>query len=198
MIRYKHYIIISISYLGELRELVIDRKAWRAAVHGVAKSQTRLSDWTELMVEKFYFMLCCCCSVTMFDSLQHHELQHSRLPCPLLSPWVCSNSCSLSQWCHPITSSSVAHFSSCPQSFLASGSFPKSQLFVPGGKNIGASASASALSMNIQGWFPLELTGFILQSKGFSRVFSSTTVQKHQFIRFFICFSRLLASFLLT
>ena len=82
----------------------------------------------------------------MSDSLQPHELQHSRLPCPPLSPGVCSNSCSLSQWCHPTISSSVVPFSSCPQSFLISGSFPVSQLFTSGGQSVGASASASVTS----------------------------------------------------
>ena len=109
-------------------------------------------------------------------------LQHTRLPCPSPSPRVCSNSCPLIQWCHPTTSSSIAHFFFCPQSFPATGSFPASWLFTSGGQSIGASASASVLPMNIQGWFPLGLTGLIpLQSKGLSRVFSSTTVQEHQF-----------------
>ena len=95
--------------------------------------------------------------------------------------WSYSNSCPLSQWCHPTMSSSVVPFS-CPQSFPASGSFPMSQLFTSGGQSIGASASASVLPMNIQGWFPLGLTGLIsLLSKGLSRIFSSTTVRKHQF-----------------
>ena len=116
------------------------------------------------------------------DSLQPHGLQHARLPCPLPSPRPCSNSCPLSQWCHPKISSSVAPFSSCLQSFPASGSFLKSWLFTIGGQSIGASASASGLLMNIQGWFPLGLTGLIsLQFKGLSRVFSNTTVRKHQF-----------------
>ena len=118
----------------------------------------------------------------MSDFLQSHELQHSRLPCPSLSPWVCSNSCPLSRWCHPTISSSVICFSSCLQSFPASRSFPVSQLFPSGGQSIAASASASVLLMNIQGWFLLGLTGWIsLQSNGLSRVFSNTTVQKHQF-----------------
>ena len=100
-----------------------------------------------------------------------HVLQHTRLPCPSLSPGVCSNSCPLSQWCHPTISSSVAPFSSCPQSFPASGSFPISQLFASAGQSIGASALASVLPMNIQDWSPLGLTGLIsLQSKGLSRV----------------------------
>ena len=118
----------------------------------------------------------------MSDSFQPHGLQHARLPCPSSSPGACSNSCPLSQWCHPIFSSSVAPFSSCPQSFSASGSFPMSQLFTSGGQRIGASAPASVFPMNIQGWFPLGLTGLIsLQSKGLSRVFSRTTGQKRQF-----------------
>ena len=130
--------------LSELQELVMDREAWRAAVHGVAKSRTRMSNWTE-----------------------------SR---------VCSNSCPLSRWCHPTISSSVVPFSSRPQSFPASGSFPMSGLFTSGDQSIGASASASVFPMNIQGWFPLELIGLIsLQSTELSRVFSNTTVQKHQF-----------------
>ena len=107
---------------------------------------------------------------------------NSRLPCPSLSPEVCSNSCPLSWWCHSTISSSVAFFSSCPQSFPATGSFPMSWLFASGVWRIGASASQSVPPMNIQGWFPLGLTGFIsLLLKGLLRVFSSTTVPKHQF-----------------
>ena len=106
-------------------------------------------------------------------------MQHSRLPCPSPSPGICSNSCPFSQWCHPTISFSVVPFSSCPQSFPASGSFPMSQLFSSGGQNIGALVWASILPMNTQGWFPLGLTGLTsLQSKGFSRVFSSTKIQK--------------------
>ena len=103
------------------------------------------------------------------------------LPCPSLSPRVCSNSCSLSHWCHPTISSSVSYFSSCPQSLPASGSFPMSLIFASGGQR-GASASASVLPKNVQGWFLLGLTGLIfLLFKGLSRVTSNTTVQKHQF-----------------
>ena len=91
------------------------------------------------------------------DSLQPHQLQHTRLPCPSLSPWVCSNWCPRSQWCHPTILSSVACFSSCCQSFPISGSFPVNRLFTSGGQSIGALASASVLPMNIQGWFPLGL-----------------------------------------
>ena len=116
----------------------------------------------------------------MSDSLQPHGLQHARLPCLSLSPRVGSDSCPLSQWCHQTNSSSVTHFSSCPQSFPAAGSFPVSWLFTSGGLSTGA--SASVLPMNIQSWFPLGLTGLIsLLSKGLSRVFSTTTIQKHQF-----------------
>ena len=104
----------------------------------------------------------------------------TRLLCPSRSPGVCSNSCPLSQWNYLTTSSSIAPFF-CLQSFPASGSFPMSQLFESGGQNIGPSASASVLSMNIQGWFPLWLTGLIsLLPKGLSRFFFSTTVWKHQ------------------
>ena len=111
------------------------------------------------------------------ESLWPHGPQHTRLPCPPPYPGVCSNSCPLSQWCHPTISSSFVPFSSCLQSLPASGSFPVSQLFASGNQSIGASASASVLPMNIQGWFPLGLTGLIsLQSKGLSRVFSNTTV----------------------
>ena len=118
----------------------------------------------------------------MSDSLWPHGLQHSRLSCPSLSPGICSNSCPLSRWCRPNISFSVTPFSSCPQSFLASGTFPMSQLFASGGQSIGASVSASVLPMNIQDWFPLGLTSLILlQFKWLSRVFSNTTVQKHQF-----------------
>ena len=98
--------------------------------------------------------------------MQPHELQHRRLPCPSLSPRVCLNSCPLSQWCHPNISSSVAPFSSCPQPFSTSRAFPVSQLFTSSGQNIGVLASASALPMSVQGWFPLILTGLIsLQSR---------------------------------
>ena len=115
------------------------------------------------------------------DSLRLHGLQHMRLPCPSPPPRGCSNSCPSSWWCHPTISSSVAPIS-CLQSFPASRSYLMSQLFSSGGPSIGASASASVLPMNIQGWFPLWLTGLItLQSKGPLRVFSNTTVQKQFF-----------------
>ena len=117
------------------------------------------------------------------DSLWPHELQHARPPCPSPTPRVYSNSCPLSQWCHPTISSSIVPFSSCPQSFPASGSFPMCQFFSSGDQRI-VSASASVLPLSIQEWSPLGWTGLIsLQSKGLSRVFSNTTVQKHQFFR---------------
>ena len=119
--------------------------------------------------------------VIVVQSLWPHELQQASFPV-LHYLTVCSNSCPLSRWCHPTLSSSVVPFSSCPQSFQASGSFPESRLFTSGSQRIGASASALVLPMNIQGWFPLGWTGLAsLQSKGFSRVFSNTTVWKHQF-----------------
>ena len=109
-----------------------------------------------------------------------HGLQHARLPCPSPSPRVCSISCPLSRWCYPTISSFVVPFSSCLQSFPASGSFPMSWLFPSDGQSIGASVLVPP--MNIQDWVPLGLTGLVsLLSKGLSRVFSSTTVQKHQF-----------------
>ena len=120
----------------------------------------------------------CCCSVAhLCLSFATPWTQHARLPCPSLSPWVCLDLCPLSRW-----SSSVVPFSSYPQSFPASGSFLMSQPFASDGQSIGVSASASVLPMNIQGCFPLGLTGWIsLLSKGLSRVFSSTTIRKHQF-----------------
>ena len=116
------------------------------------------------------------------DSLQLHELQHVRPPCPSPTPGAYPNSCPLSRWCHPTISSSAVPFSSCPQSFPASGSFQMSQFFTSGGQSTGVSASTSVLPMNTQDWSPWGWTGWIsLQSKGLSRIFSNTTVQKHLF-----------------
>ena len=115
------------------------------------------------------------------DSLLPHGLQHARLPCPSPTPGACSNSCPLSEWCHPTISSSVVPFSSCLQYFPASGSFQISQFFSSSGQSIGVSASTLVLPMNTKGWLPLGFTGLIsLHSKGLSRVFSSTPVWKHQ------------------
>ena len=123
------------------------------------------------------------------DFMWPHEPHHARPPCPSPTPGVYSNPCPLGRCYHPATSSSVARFSSCPQSLPASGSFPMSELFAWGGQSIGISASASVLPMNTQDWSPWGWTGWIsLQSKGLSRVFSNTIVQKHQ------CFGAQLSS----
>ena len=115
-------------------------------------------------------------------TLQSHEPQHTRSPCPSPTPRVHPNPCPLSWWCHPTISSLSISFSSCPQSFPASGSFQMIQFFTSGCQSIGVSASTPVLPMNTQDWSPLGWTGSIsLQSKGLSRVFSNTTVQKHQF-----------------
>ena len=120
------------------------------------------------------------CSVVS-DTFWRHGLQHTRLPCPSPTPKAYSNSRPSCQWCHPTISSTEIPFSHLP-SFLPSGSFLMSRFFALGGQNIGISASASVLPMNIQDWFPLGLTGWIsLLSKGLSRVLSNTTVQNHQF-----------------
>ena len=122
------------------------------------------------------------CRSVVSDSLRPHESQHTRPPCPSPTPRVHSDSRPSSQWCHPAISSSIVLFSSCPQSFPASGCFQMSQLFASGGQSIAVSASTSVLPMNTQNWSPLEWTGWIsLQSKGLSGVFSNTTVHKHQF-----------------
>ena len=120
--------------------------------------------------------------IYLFEKLVTHGLQHSRVPCPLPPPRVCSNSCPLSQWCHSTIWSSAIPFSSFFQSFPALGSFPRNQFFASSGQSIGTSASASVLPMSVQGWFPLGWTGLIsLLTKGLSRIFSNTTIRKHQF-----------------
>ena len=120
----------------------------------------------------YYYFLFLFCHSVVSDSLWPRDLQHARLPFPLLSPQVCSNSCPLSRWCHPTISSSIVPFSSCLQSFPASGSFQVSWLFTSDDQVIGASASASVLPVNIQGLFLLGLTGLIsLLSKGLASLF---------------------------
>ena len=117
------------------------------------------------------------------DSLQPHESQQARLPCPSPTPRVHSDSRPSSRWCNPAISSSVIPFSSCPQSLPASESFPMSQLFAWGGQSTGASALASFPPKNTQGWSPLEWTGWIsLQTKGLSRGFSNTTFKSINFL----------------
>ena len=140
-----------------------------------------------MLIKLWLFLFSCfssvqfSCSVVSY-SLQPHESQHTRPPCPSPTPRVHPNSCVLSRWCHPAISSSVVPFSSCPQSLPASGSLPMSRLFPWGGHSIGVSASTSILTMNTQDWSCLGWTGRIsFLSKGLSRVFSNTTVQKHQF-----------------
>ena len=125
-----------------------------------------------------------CCSVTKSCPTLCDPMDCSMPGFPVLHYLsVCSNSCPLSQWCHPTISSSVISLSSCPQSFLASGSFPMSRLFASGGQSIEAPASESVLPVNIQGWFPLGLTGFIsLQSQRLSSIFSHTSLLNYNFI----------------
>ena len=118
------------------------------------------------------------CSVVS-DSLWPHELQHATLPCPSSTPGVYSNSCPLSQWCHPTISSSIIPMSSFLQSYPGSEFFSVSQFFVSGGQSIGVSTSASVLPMTIKDWLPFGWTGWI--SLRLSRIFSNTTNQKHQF-----------------
>ena len=138
--------------------------------------------WTALKMQMFGYHSVRFSRSVMSDSLRPHEPQHTRPLCPSPTARVYPNSCPLSWWYHSTISSSVVPFSSCPQSFSASGSFPTSQFFASGGKSIGVSASASVQPMNTQEWSPLGWTGWIsLQSKGLSRVFSNTTVQKYQF-----------------
>ena len=152
-------------------------------------AETQSWIWKRKGFEEVRIMFCFffpdACSVqfshsVVSNSLWPHQLQHTRLPCQSPTPGACSNLCPLSRWCHPTISPSVIPFSSCLQSFPASGSSPMSQFFTSDGQNIGVSASASVLPMNIQDWFPLGLTDLIfLQSKGLSRVFSNTIVQNH-------------------
>ena len=152
----KKYKIVKYIYILSLRIISLQQQRW-TSVHQFGHS-------------------------VVSNSLGPHGLQHTRLPCPSPTPRVCWNSHPSSRWCHPTILLLVFPFSSCLQYFPASGSFLMSCLFISGSQSIGVSASASVLPMNIQGWFPLGLTGLIsLLSKCLSRVFSSTTIRKHQF-----------------
>ena len=140
------------------------------------------------VLETFHDHFVPCCSV-QFSSVTHscptlqpHEPQHSRPPCPSSTPRDYPNSCPLSRWCYPTISSSVVPFSSCLQPFWVSGFFQMSQLLISGGQSIGVSASTPVLPVNTQNWSTLGWAGWIsLHCKVLSRVFSNTTVQKHQF-----------------
>ena len=151
--------------LGKFREVVVYREAWRAAVYGVAKSRTRLSDWTELnrinSMTIFLKLSVQFSQSVVSDSLQPHGLQHARPPCPSPTPGVHSDSCPWNWWCHPDISSSVIPFPYCPQSLPASESFPKSQYFAWGGQSTGVSALASVLPMNTKNWSPLKSISWI-------------------------------------
>ena len=157
---------------GQLCHMSNDKRAW-GKNPSVSTEQIILSIlWLKPSSAELQFS-----HSVMSDSLWPHGLQDTRLPCPSPTPGAYSNSCASHQWCRSTTSSSVIPFSHL-QSFLASGSFPISQVFPSGGQSIGVSASASVLPMNIQDWFPLGWTGWIsLHSKGLSRIFSNTTVQ---------------------
>ena len=141
------------SFLGPLRELKSQDKLppWNLKGQANWESPSKTQDLDRFCVKGLLMLFS---RSVLSDSLWPHGLQHARLPCPSLSPRVCSNSCPLSWWCHSTISSAIL-FSSCPESFPASGSFQMSQLFASGGQSIGASASASVLPVNIQSWFPL-------------------------------------------
>ena len=154
----------------------VDREDWWATVHRVTKSWTQLNNETHSIAPILKHQVVTFSSVQFLSRVWLFEIPW------IATPGVHPNPCPLTQWYHPTISSSVIPFSSCPQSFPASGSFPMSQLFTSGGQSIRASAWASVLPMNTQDWSPLEWTGWTsLQSKGRSRVFFNTTVQKHQF-----------------
>ena len=141
---------------------------WDYAREGGKKPKTKPADCMEgsepllaSLLPRGNLDIPCSATQSCLTLCDPYRLQNARLLCPSLSPGICSNSCSLSWWCHLTISSFATLFSSWPQSFPASGSFPMSQLFASGGKSIGASASASVLPMNMQGWFPLGWTGLI-------------------------------------
>ena len=147
-----------------------------SSIHGIF--QARILEWVAVSFSKFYGSVQFSRSV-ISNSLRPHEPQHARPPCPSPIRGVHPNPCPLNWWLHPTISSSVIPFSSCPQTFPESRSFPMSQFFASRGQSTGVSASTSVLPMNTQEWSPLGWTGWIsLQSKGLPRVLSNTTVQK--------------------
>ena len=166
-----------------------DRKKWSNMLKVLKKENGNMSqrlyihpNWHSSTNSTTIVKICCSVAQSWLTLCNPMDCSTPGFPVTSLSPRACSDSSPLSQRCHPNISSSVAPFSSCPQSFLARGSFPMSQLFSSGGQSIVGSASASVLPVNIQDWFPLGSTSLIsLMSKGLSRVFSSTTTWKHQF-----------------
>ena len=161
-------------------DIILLKEVWKDGKRKHSQIHISNGNWQIRHPQWHYITLSVSYSVVS-DSLQPHELQHTRPPCASWTPGVCSNSRPLSRWCHPTISSSVAPFSTCLQSFPASGSFQMSQFFPSGGQIIGISASALVLPMNIQDTFCLRWTGWIsLLFKELSRVFSNTTVQEHQ------------------
>ena len=176
---WKQYIFLpphTYTLSHSLGSLLVSSFFWRNHCFSMQSSYRRFVSLLDLLSSVQFS------SSVVSDSLQPHDSQHARPPCPSQAPGVYSNPCPSSWWCHPTMSSSVLPFCSCPQSLPASGSFSMSQLFTWGGQRTGVSASASVLPVNTQDWSPLGWTGWVsLQSKGLSRVFSNTTVQKHQF-----------------
>ena len=164
-------------WYGAVEDNLIDQALSFSSCCGVQADLKDIVDWSQVQFNSVQFS-----RSVLSDSLQPRESQHARPPCLSPTPGVYSNSSPLSRWCHRTISSSVVPFSSYPQSLPASGSSPMNQLFTSGGQSIGVSASASVLPMNTQESSPLRWTSWIsLQSKGLSRLFSSTVLQKHQF-----------------
>ena len=135
---------------------------WREGWFRRVGNEGRVSNRKVLKYIKYFadHFICCCSVAKLCLTLWSHGLHHARLPCPSLAPGVCSNLCPLN-WCCLTILPSASHFSSYLQFFPASGSFPMSQFFTSSGQGIGASALASVFPVNIQGWFPLGLTGLI-------------------------------------
>ena len=192
-----HEVCVVFKYMGDsfitygaTTTVMVTKIHWPQCSWSSLSSSEKLKMWSENLKFIIYEILDnsvqfssvhFSCSV-MSDSLQPHESQHARPPCLSPTPGVHPNPCPSSWWCHPTISSSVIPFSSCPQSFPESVSFPMNQLFTSGEQSTGVSTSTSVLPVNTQDWSPFGWTGWIsLQSKGLSRVFFNTIVQKHQF-----------------